>query len=318
MKTNILKVAISASMFFCMVSCDDVKDLVQVSSNIQMPLSTGSCADAEFLAESRAWDVVSSDPTFENVGRIELTASGNYMFLPNISNLAFDDITEDDYDYMPSPLKASKNQTSPFRKTKRKQYPEYDYSYPFGTFEKVSENEYTLSGLGKLIVNSDRTLTLEKNGSSYDFNATPVEAYQLDELTRRFSRTWEVVQVERGYYNSDGKLVDKRILEPEEVEYYYVKAVVVTQYGAFVRYEWDNSMEDYGLWKWEIPEKQFFQFAFSDGWNNSDSALEQVFFYNDFAMYIESSWEENEEYLDGQYYDVVDVLKTKSVNRPSL
>lgn len=212
-----------------------------------------------------------------------------------------------------SHLKSSKGLSSPFRKQKSNESFYYE-SYPAGTFTKINENEYQLSSLGTLTVNGDGTLTLNDGHSSYDFNATSVDAYPLDELTRRFSRTWEVVQVERAYYDSDNKLVKKRFLTQQEIEDDYVKAVVVTQYGAFVRYEWDNSLDGYGLWKWNIPEKQFFQFVFSDEWNYTDSGLEQVFFYNDFAMYLEYGEEQNDE----GYYEVVDVLKTRSVNNLSL
>lgn len=312
-------------MIFCMVSCDDAKDLLQVSNNIPMPLSTGSCADAEYLEEARAWDVTPSYGTiFENVGRIELTASGNYMFLPDMSSLVFDDM-EDDMFAAPrleangsasnvrSDVRSDKGLSSPFRKGETRSTRASE-SYPAGTFTKISDNEYELSNLGRLIVNNDGTLTLnDGTGNNYVFSATTVSPYELDELTRRFSRTWEVVQVERAYYDSDGKLIKKRYLSQEEIEDIYVRAVVATQYGAFVRYEWDGELDGYGLWRWEVPEKQFFQFVFRDNDYYGDNGLEQVYFYDDYAMFLENSGEYESESEPGQYYETVDVLKAKSV-----
>jgi len=298
-----------------MVSCDDAKDLLQVSTNIPMPLSTGSCADAKYLEDARAWDVSSYGTAFERVGRIELTASGNYMFLPDMSSLVFDDMEDDMYaaprletNSRASNVRPGKNLASPFRKAETRAARASE-TYPAGTFTKISENEYELSNLGRLTVNNDGTLTLNDGTGDYEFNATPVAPYELDELTRRFSRTWEVVQVERAYY-SDGKLMKKRYLSQAEIEDIYVRVVVATQYGAFVRYEWDGELDGFGLWRWKIPEKQIFQFVFRNEDYYGDNGLEQVYFYDDYAMFLENSEEYESE--SGQYYETVDVLKTKS------
>lgn len=69
------------------------------------------------------------------------------------------------------------------------------------------------------------------------------------------------------------------------------------------------------MWRWEIPSKQFFQFAFREydpySYNTwTEYGLEQVFFYDDFAMYLEyGDYDEG-----GVYYDTVDVLKTRATN----
>lgn len=319
MKTNIFKSIVGAMMLACMVSCGDAEDLLQVSTNIPMPLSTGSCADAKYLSESRAWDVNTSGTAFEGVGRIELTASGNYMFLPGMDSFTFEELDEDsdwtrsDTAGMPSGQKApGKKMKSSFKRINGKNTRSQGY-YPAGTFTKISDNEYELSDLGRLVVNSDGTLTLYEGGEVYDFSATSVSGYQLDELTRRFSRTWEVVQVERAYY-SDNKLVRKRFLSQEEIESEYVRAVVVTQFGAFVRYEWDGYLDGYGVWKWEIPEKQLFQFVFKDEDYYETPGYEQVYFYDDYAMFLEYA----DEYDSGQYYEIVDVLKTRSAESINL
>jgi len=319
MKNSIFNKIVCASMLLCMVSCDDAKDLLQVSSNIPMPLSTGTCEDAKYLADARAWDVNSYGTPFENVGRIELTASGNYMFLPDMSSMVFEDLEDGEF-YAPrletnsraSDVIPGKNLVSPFRKAGKEAVGTtraYGESYPAGTFTKTSDNVYVLSNLGRLIVNSDGTLTLENETGSYDFTATSVAPYELDALTRRFSRTWVVVEVERASYDPDGKLKKKRKLSQAEIEEDYVRAVVATQYGAFVRYDWDRQLDGWGLWKWEIPEKQFFQFVFTDGDYYGDSGFEQVYFYDDFAMFLEYG----EESESGEYFETVDVLKTKSV-----
>lgn len=300
MKTNILKAFACASLIAGMTACDDAKDLLQVSSNVPMPLSVGTCADAKYLDDARAWNVNATGTPYENVRRIELTASGNYMFLPDMESFTFEDLEDEMFD---APRHKS------LRKSAGKDTRSFG-NYPAGTFTKTGDNEYQLSSLGKLTVNSDGTLTLNDGKSDYDFNATPVSAYQLNELTRRFSRTWEVVQVERAYYDADNKLIKRRFLSQEEIEDDYVRAVVITQYGAFVRYDWDNSLDGYGIWKWGIPEKQFFQFVFKDDEYYADNGYEQVYFYNDFAMYLEYGEEVN----DDQYYEIVDVLKTRSTN----
>lgn len=314
-------------MIFSMVSCDEAKDLFQVSSNIPMPLSTGSCADAKYLKEARAWDVTPSYGTiFENVGRIELTASGNYMFLPDMSSLVFDDM-EDEMFAAPrleangsasnvrSDVRSDKGLSSPFKKGENESTRASE-SYPAGTFTKISDNEYELSNLGRLIVNNDGTLTLNDGaGNNYVFNVTAVSSYELDELTRRLSRTWELVQVERAYYDSDGKLTSKRYLSQKEIEDDYVRAVVMTQYGAFVRYNWDGTLDDeHGLWRWEIPEKQIFQFVFTNNgyYGYANSGLQQVYFYDDFVMFLGEGDEDESE--SDEYYEIVDVLKAKSVN----
>ena len=305
-------------MIFCMVSCDEAKDLLQVSSNIPMPLSTGSCADAKYLKEARAWDVTTLDVKFENVGRIELTSSGNYMLLPRVDNLQFEDGTFEEPTYsvagsdVRSVAGSGKVKSSPFRKVERSATRAYG-SYPAGTFTKISDNEYELSDLGRLIVGSDGKLTLIDGTGEHEFEATPVvNSYTLDDLTRRFSRTWELAQVERAYYDYDGKLVKKRYMSQADIEDDFVRAVVVTQYGTFVRYEWDGELAGCGIWRWEIPEKQFFQYVFNDGGFYGSFSLEQVFFYDDYAMFLEY----NEEYDSetGEYYDTVDVLKAKSVD----
>ncbi|GEM_PF-2405965 len=322
MNTKIFKTLTYAALVAGLASCGNTDDLLQVSTNIQMPLSTGTCADAKYLEEARAWDVSTYDPAYEGIGRIELTASGNYMFLPKMGDITFEDI-DDEMDYAPSRNSRadngfeiiSKKQTSPFKRMSKSASTRAYAQFPAGTFTKISDNEYDLSSAGTLIINADGTLTLNDGKEVCKFDATPVNAYELDALTRRFSRTWEIVQVERAYYDSNGKIVKKRILSQQEIEDDYVRAVVVTQYGAFMRYEWDKSFEDYGMWRWEIPSKQFFQFAFREydpySYNTwTEYGLEQVFFYDDFAMYLEyGDYDEG-----GVYYDTVDVLKTRATN----
>lgn len=305
MKSKIFNAIVCASMIAGLTACGDVEDLVQLSTNIPMPLNVGSCEDAKHLDEARAWSVNAPGTPFENIGRIELTASGNYMFLPETDSFSFEDSEGDMFE---APRHKS------FRKNKRKDTRNIG-NYPVGTFTKISDSEYDLSSLGRLTVNADGSLTLNTGQTEYSFNATPVSAYQLDELTRRFSHTWEVVQVERAYYDSDGKFVKKRFLSQAEIEEEYIRAMVVTQYGAFVRYDWDSTLDGYGIWKWELPEKQLFQFVFSDDIYGyyPDTGYEQVYFYNEFAMFIEF----DEEYStddSGEYYTIADVLKTRSID----
>lgn len=317
---NIIKGCAYSALLLSLSACGDVTDLVQVSTNVKQPLSVGTCPDAKYLDDARCWDVQSMGGYYENVGRIELTASGNYLFLPRLSDIQFGDIYGEDEDYAYYAMDATRSVAgkshSPFRKKKGVGTRAYNGGvHPVGNFRKVNDNEYVLENLGTLIVNPDGTLTLREGGTSYDFKAEAVSGYELDALTRRFSRSWELVQVERSYYDENGKFLRKRVLSQQEVEDEYVRVVIVSQFGTFMRYDWDGDDDDGGIWRWENTSNQIFQFAFdsdsdSDYDSGYDFGLEQVYFYNDYAMYLENGEYEGD--FESGYMQVSDVLKTRS------
>lgn len=310
---NIIKGFLYCSMLLALSACGDMTDLVQVSTNVKQPLSVGTCPDAKYLKDARCWDVQSMGGDYENVGRIELTASGNYLFLPRLGDIPFGDIYGDD-DYLYYAMNATRSEDaksfSPFRKHKNVATRAYnDGHYPVGTFRKVNENEYVLENLGTLVVNPNGSLTLREGSTSFDFYAKEVSGYELDALTRRFSRTWELVQVERSYYDQNGKFVRKRVLSQQEMEDEFIRVVIVSQFGTFMRYDWDGMDDDGGIWRWENSSNQIFQFAF-DSDDGHDYGLEQVYFYNDYAMYLEDGDYEGD--YEFGYMQSVDVLKTRS------
>lgn len=306
MKMNIIKGCALCALALSFVACSKIDDIIQVSTNVPQPLVVGTCPDAKYLNESRAWDVTCTSHTMAHIGRIELSASGNYLFLPRLSDIRFEDIDK----VFGAPARSEGTvATNPFRKhpgTSRA-YGDRADEYPAGVYKKISEKEYELSGYGTLIVdNQNRLIVRTQNGADITFEAAPLTGYSLDEQTRRFSRTWELVQVERAYYLDD-KFVKKRFLSQAEIEDDFVRCVVVSQFGSFVRYEWNGVLDDGGVWRWEDITNQVFQYAFND---EEGYGLETVYFYNDFAMFLEGGdVEEN-----GVYYQVCDVLKTRSTN----
>lgn len=258
-------------------------------------LMKGTLADAPYNDDAVIYTISGND----EIGSIELTASGNCVILPPET---------EDYS-MRSISNEKKSGLSMFKKQKKETESRYIETYLawFGNYEKNSDGSITLVGYGTLYVIDDDTLELERiDGTTYTLDVDNVEsAAATGSLDRRICRTWYVINAAFTVYDANGKVVYSETIEDqEEIEEEYVKSLTVCGKGTFFRTDWDNTLDGYGQWWWQDEEIQLMGYQWLDEDYPDDGEM-SLRFVDSYAWF-------SQEYLDEDGYRVIETVMTQA------
>lgn len=230
----------------------------------------GSVSDPTYKADAVLYKITGN----RQIGSIELTESGNYIILP------------------PNLRSAGNEKTakSVFRKIGTRASASDGV---FGTYTRNADGSYTLDDFGVMsYANGVIDLRLE-NGGSLTLNAQPQPRIAANTLNDRFCRTWYVTNCKEYAYDEDGNLLDTYEYTQDEIRDDFVQYVIVSSAGTFTQVDWDDEIDESGVWSWYDTATQVFNFRF---YGDSYTGQEQVSFVDNRAYFYEEDSEYDDEY----------------------
>lgn len=243
-----------------------LKFLAMALAAVVLPLGFASCGGGE-EDEDDLWKGKLENPKYESdaalfnvtdddsdIASIELTASGNYIVMPN------------DYD-MPAPSLApaprKTTHKSIFRKSSTSRAG-WEYGV-FGEYKKLKEGVYELIGYGTLtIVNDSRINLALDNGSDLNLDVTKATEIQANALNNRLCRTWQITGGQYKVYDLEGNLIHTEKMTDREIKEECVEYVVMSKANTYITIDWDGEIEGYGVWNWEDKDLQVFNYHYTD------------------------------------------------------
>lgn len=271
-----LRMLFLSALLCSMTSCDlldQLKDLDDDDDDkwyegvLPDELLSGTLADAPF-EEYAVKFIINND---DEIGSIELMASGTYLILP------------------PAPENTrAESSAQPFSLFKRngRNTRSIGYEGLFGDFDIESDGRFILHGFGWIRFTGTAKLEIAEDGG--DVREVSTSVYypkQGDDLNRRFCRTWHPI------YAVD---ITGHVYSQSELNEEFVKYVLVSRtcedgnyIGTFSRVETDNTPAGNGYWGWYNKPQQIFKFVYA-GEDLDQYSIEQVYFENEYAYFFEA------------------------------
>ena len=231
-------------------------------------LLTGSLDDAPFEKYAVKF-IINGD---NEIGSIELMASGTYLVLPPATT----DYTRAEFSVQPFSLFKRNTTTTRI----------IGYDGVFGDFDVEADGRFILHGFGRVRLASGTQLEIVLDEDIDNARIVNTEVFyptQGDDLNKRFCRTWYPV------YAVD---LSGHVYSEQELNEEFVKYVVVSRtcengnyIGTFSRVETDNTPAGHGYWGWYNKTQQMFKFVYA---GESDYGIEQVYFEDNYAYFLES------------------------------
>ncbi len=251
-------------------SCSSSDDGDDVPGNIDTP---------KYETEAAKYEITTSGAAYKS---IELTASGNYIIVPNSSSS----------NARATVASASTKKVATFLLNpdlkKRTRAGEWGSGILYGTYTKTGEGEYTLSGLGtlKITSNGGSATSLDftySDGTKKTFSGSKQAVQSTSDLTNFICRTWNIAHI-RVYTKVNGKTVMdleadnfaelnrkyqdfmKKNFPDEEVDIFYEnppKQIVITKSNTYMVLYQDNELA-IANWKWVNEQEGRFMYS----WDN--------------------------------------------------
>lgn len=266
-------------LFFLMVAAMALPMTFASCSSSDDDDDMGNIETPKYEAEAAKYEISTSGAAYKS---IELTASGNYIIVPNSSSSSARASVATE-----STKKAATFLLNPDIK-KRTRSGEWGSGILYGTYTKTGEGEYTLNGLGKLKITSNggstSSLDLTLNdGTKKSFSGAKQTVQSTSDLTNFICRTWNIAHL-RVYGKKNGKTVmdieadnfaelNRKYIEfqkkyypdeePDSFEENPPKQVVITKSNTYMVLYEDNELA-VANWKWVNEKEGKFMYSWDE------------------------------------------------------
>lgn len=294
LKISALHVATLFCVLFGLTACGDDEPNDSGATTLETPA---------YESVSAKYDITSPSSKYQS---IELTASGNYIIIENLSN---------QYTAPAAKRVAKKGQVPNgisffFNGHKISTRNASSDGIIYGKYTKISDTEFELEGFGKITIegaaDNAYSLTIAENGKeSYTLTAAKSTQNPSGTMTSNLCRTWKIenlhylIKINGATQLNKTFSVDQFEDQLDMDKSDYPEQVVFTKAGTYMVYYADNTLA-VSTWAWENESNGVLRYSwdYDDMYDDEDAGLATIIF-NGAMMHISESYEEVE---DGEHY----------------